>query len=136
LNRQRDIVEAGEVLEDAGDLERIDDPMLHPAPWLHSGDVGPLEEDTPIRDGDPAADHAHQRGLARAVRPDDGTDLTPRQGEIHRIDSPYAAEMPGEANRGEQGHGSQGTHLCRRVPSMPLGNHSTSRMSASPTTSM
>ena len=100
------------------------------------GDVAALEEDAPGGRHDAPADQPGKGALARAVGADDGPHLAPGQGEAHVVDRAQAAEVPAEPLGREQRHGSHGTTLSRRVPSRPLGNHTTSASSETPTTSM
>ena len=97
----------------------------------------PSKAITPGARLDAPADQADEGGLAGAVRADDGADLAWHQGEVDAVDRLEAAEVAAKPAGGEQRH--HGSHLAQRSriePRMPFGKKSTSRMSATPTTSM
>src|SRR5262249_37657990 len=69
-----------------------------------AGHVGAGEGDAAlVRAVDPG-DDVEQRGLARAVRPDEANDLAVVDVEIDRIERNEPAEAAGEAAAGEQAH--------------------------------
>src|SRR5712692_4912952 len=72
LNRERHIVEHGEIGEQRGDLERTREAELAATPGRQVGYVEVFEVNTPAVGRDLAAELPEQRGLARAIGPDDG----------------------------------------------------------------
>src|SRR6478736_6310786 len=78
LHRQRDIIERGEMRKQRRDLERAR--KSHQAAAVHRqrGDVAAAEMDAAGIRRDLAGELADQRGLAGAVRPDDGVQLARR----------------------------------------------------------
>ena len=72
LHRERDIVERSEIEEQRGDLERARQPELAAPVNRQRRDVAAVEADTAGFGRDLAGQLADQRGLAGAVRADDG----------------------------------------------------------------
>src|SRR4029453_1172968 len=86
-----------------------------------------------------AGQHVEERGLARAVRADEGADLALRHREVHADDRAYPAERLREPARLEHragGGGRGGAHGPRpsSTPAMPRGKASTSTMRIAPST--
>ncbi len=78
LHGERHVVEDGKIEEQRGDLERSSQAELAAAVGGQRRHVAAFEMDAPGVGGDLAGELADQRGLARAVRPDDGVKLALR----------------------------------------------------------
>src|SRR6516165_12541062 len=78
LHGERHVVEDGEIEEQRGDLERAGEAELAAAVGRQGGHVAAFETDAPGIGGDLAGELADQRGLAGAVRADDGVKLALR----------------------------------------------------------
>ena len=102
LHRQRDVVERGEIEEQRGDLERAGEPAQAALPRRQRRDVLAGEPDAAGLRGKLAGQLPDQRGLAGAVRADDGVQLAGHdvQGEI--VSSDEAAEPPGQVFNAQQ----------------------------------
>src|SRR5262249_29798712 len=87
-----DVVERRHALEQGDVLERARDAATRRLIWPHLGARPPLEGDAPSLRLVEAVDHVEHRGLAGAVRADDGADLAlpDADGDVaHRL---HAAE--------------------------------------------
>ena len=81
LHGERNIVERGEIVEQRSDLERAREPELAAPVDRQGGDVMAVEADAAGIRRDLAGQFADQRGLAGAVRADDGVQFACRNGE-------------------------------------------------------
>ena len=79
LHRERDIVERGEIGKQRGDLERARQPEPAPAIGGKRGDVAAVEADAAAFGCNLAGQQPDQRGLAGAVRADDGVEFAALQ---------------------------------------------------------
>src|SRR5205809_730291 len=102
LHGERNIVEAGQVGKDAGDLERIGDPTRDASPCADMSDVPFLEQNASRGRADPAADHSDQRRLAGSIWPDDCANLAALERQVNAVDGVQTAEMPAQALSGKQ----------------------------------
>lgn len=134
LHGQGHIVEGREPRKDRGDLEGIGDAAAHPDMGGQAGDVAPVEADRARLRRDAPRQKPHERGLARAVRPDQRMDLARDEVEIHPVDRAEAAEVAHEAAGFQKAHGRLLTPRSRRRPRSPRGAKSTRRISTAPTT--
>ena len=78
LHGERDVVQRGEIEEQRGDLERARQPELATAPARQRRDIAAVEANAPGVGHDLAGELADQRGLAGAVRADDGVQFAAR----------------------------------------------------------
>ena len=97
LHGERDIVEHREIEEQRGDLERAREAEMAAAPRRHARDVGVAEMNAAGIGDQRAAELGDERGLAGAVRADDGVQLAFRYGDIDVVGGDDAAEALGEA---------------------------------------
>ena len=119
LHRERDVVERGEIEEQRGDLERAREPELAAAVGRQRGDVVAVETDAAGVGRDLAGELADQRGLAGAVRADDGVQLARRHVERDVVGGDDAAEALAQAvdlqQRLSHGAPSPAGRRCRRA---------------------
>ena len=97
LHRERHVVERGEIVEQRGDLERAREPELAAPVDRQRGDVVAGEADAAGVRRDLAGELADQRGLAGAVRADDGVQLARRHRERDAVGGDHAAEALGQS---------------------------------------
>ncbi len=105
--RHHQVLEHGHAAERLRDLERAAD--AHPAAPLRRQprDVGAGEHHAPGIGRNRAAGDAEQRGLARAVRPDDAERLALGKLEIDVVRHDHRAEPLGDfLEREDRGHGA------------------------------
>src|SRR5262249_53938980 len=69
-----------------------------------AGDGAPVEEDSGAGRGDLAGDEVEERGLAGAVRPEDGVERPGLHRQVHAVDRPEGSEGPGQPLGLEQRH--------------------------------
>ena len=117
LHRERDIVERGEIAEQRSDLERARQPEVAVAIGRQCGDIAAIEADSAAVRGDLAGQQADQRGLAGAVRADDGVEFAARDVERDGVRGDDAAEALGQPFDLQQrlGHGAR----LSNSPAMP-----------------
>src|ERR1700675_3577657 len=126
LYRERDIVERGEIAEQRGDLERARQPEVAAAIGRQRGDVAAVEPDgTALRD-DFAGQQTDQRGLAGAVRADDGVEFAARNVERDGVGGDNAAEALGQLFDLQQrfGHGVRLSNSPAMPPCMKIATRS------------
>ena len=158
LERQFEIVVDGVAFEHGRLLEFPADAEFGDLGLVEAGEiVGAVEHDVAeVRPG-LAGDHVHHRGLAGAVRPDDGAHLAALDREREIVERLEAVERDGDAvqikqRTGERFHGSysagsgsltpssaaaearsrRSAFQCRMVPTMPRGNSSVTRTNSAP----
>src|SRR5215472_14927478 len=119
LHGERHVVEDGKIEEQRGDLERPRQTKLAAAVGGQRRHVAAFETDAPGVSGDLAGELADQRGLARAVRPDDGVKLALRNSERNCITGDYTAEALAHAldlqQRISHSGRPQADRRCRRA---------------------
>src|SRR6185312_1521390 len=96
LHRERDVVEHREVEKERGDLERAGEPEMAAPPRRQARDVGAGEADAAGIGRQLAAELGDERGLAGAVRADDGVQFAFRDLEHEVVGGDDAAEALGE----------------------------------------
>src|SRR6516165_8321017 len=96
LHGERHVVEDGKIEEQRGDLERPRQTKLAASVGGQRRDVAAFETDAPGVGGNLAGELADQRGLARAVRPDDGVKLALRHAKRNGVRGDDAAEALGQ----------------------------------------
>jgi len=108
LRRQRDIVERGEIRQQRGDLERARQSERAAAIGRHMGDVLTRKADGAGVRQQLSGQLADQRGLAGAVRSDDGVHLSAGNIERDVVGRYDAAEPPDQIFDPKQGisHGA------------------------------
>ena len=74
LQRDAHVFQDRHVREHGGDLERAHQPKPGHFGWLQGGDVAAVENDAPARRAEELGQHIETRGLAGAVRTDQGMD--------------------------------------------------------------
>ncbi|MGY4600191.1 hypothetical protein ACVWXL_007937 [Bradyrhizobium sp. GM22.5] len=102
LRRERDIVGGGEIEQQRGDLERTCQAQRAAAIGRQIGDVAPRQRDAAGMRLQMPCELADQRGLAGAVRADDGVQLACRNVErdvVRRNDAAEAAHQPVDAEQ-------------------------------------
>ena len=92
-DRERDIVEDAERVEQAHDLETAGDPRLDPLGHRHEGDVLVLEEDLAAVRLQMRADQIDERRLARSVRAYQREEFAGVHDEIEAVASSRFAEL-------------------------------------------
>ena len=92
LRRERDIVGGGEIGEQRGDLERARQAQRAAPPRRQARDVAAGELMRAAMRHEMAGELADQRGLAGAVRPDDGMDFAVADVERDMVGGNDAAE--------------------------------------------
>ena len=97
LHGERHVVERGEIGKQRGDLERAGEPEPAAAIGRQRGDVAAAEANAAGVGRELADELADQRGLAGAVRPDDGVQLALRHVERDGIGGDHAAEAFAQA---------------------------------------
>ncbi len=102
LHRQRHIVERGEIEKQRGDLERTREPERAAPMHRQRGDVATVKADRARVWCNLAGELSDQRGLAGAVRADDGMQLARRNGERDAVGGHNATEALGETFDREQ----------------------------------
>ena len=105
-------------------------PLPHPARRQQLGNILALENDLAGGLREEAADQIEERGLAGAVRTDDGAQLALLDRHRHAVDGDQAAEMLRYIFDAQQAH-DVALRLTR--PSTPRGKNSTTSMKISPT---
>ncbi len=119
LRRQRDIVGGGEVGQQRGDLERTRQPEPAAAVGRQPGDVLAGEANGAGMRQQLPGELADQRGLAGAVRPDDGVQFAAANLKRDLVGGDHAAEPADQIFDVKQGfnHGaaSRAARQCRRV---------------------
>ena len=149
-DRQRHVVEGGELVEQVDELEAPRDPGPDALVDGLMGDVGPAEEDLPLVRGQEPADQVHERGLAGPVGADQGQHFALFHHEVDVVDGVGLAEILHELVSRKQGHGVYrlseavgGVGEERRalpptfikVPTIPVGSESTSATRTTPSRS-
>jgi hypothetical protein len=109
LHGKRHVVERAEVAIDAGDLERAREALARALRRRQAGDVLAREADVPRVGPQVARELADERGLACAVRPDDGVRLALAHLEAHAVGGGKRAEGLAQFERLED----RVRHLCR-----------------------
>ena len=97
LDGESDVVQRREVEEQRGDLERAGEPERAAPPGRQGRDVPAGEDDAAGVRGDLAGELADQRGLAGAVRADDGVQLAGGTSSDDVVGGDDAAEALGQA---------------------------------------
>src|SRR5262245_5024362 len=108
--RERDVPEQGLAAEQGDDLVRARDAEVCAPTARHARDVAVEERDRPAVGLELAGDQVEQRGLPRAIGPDDEPPLARLDGERHVGGDPEAAERLAEVLHAERAH---------RPPSLP-----------------
>ncbi len=88
----RDVLAHGQAGERLHDLKGARDAAPGEAIWRQAGNVGAVVDDAALARREEPADDGEQRGLARAVRPDQRGDAAGRRGEGGAVDCAQAAE--------------------------------------------
>ena len=115
LRGQRDIVGRGEIRQQRGDLERARQPQRAAAIGRQLGDVAAGEPDAAGMRHQMPGQLADQRGLAGAVRADDGVQFAARDVERDVVGGDDAAEPAHQFLDAEQGF----SHALN-LPSKPV----------------
>ncbi|MNQ47149.1 hypothetical protein D3C85_609840 [compost metagenome] len=102
LDGQHQVVQHAGLFEDIGDLVGPRQPGRHALVRIHAGNVAPSHGQRARIGGQRAGQQVNQRGLARAVRPDQGVDLARVQGQRHIVGGHQRAE-PAHQPAGLQG---------------------------------
>jgi hypothetical protein len=92
LDRERDVVQGGEVGKDARDLERAREPQARALRCRQRGDVGAIETHAARVRPQVAGELADEGGLAGAVRPDHRVRLAFAHVEIDAVAGPQGAK--------------------------------------------
>ena len=100
------VLQHGRVLEQLDVLERARDAALRHM-MRRAGDRLSLEQDAARGRRVDEADQVEDRGLAGAVRPDDGVDLALVDRKAHTVDRDHAAETHAEIFDREEAHRSR-----------------------------
>ena len=103
LRRECDIVCGGEVRQQGRDLERARQPQRAAPPGRQAGDVAAGEVNAAAMRRQMAGKLADQRGLAGAVRPNDGVQLAAADIERHVVGRHDAAEAAHQFLDAQQG---------------------------------
>ena len=120
LDRDAHVLQHGELGEDARDLKRPRDPAAAARGRGERGDVGALEDHAPRRRREQAGDQVEERGLARAVRPDERAELAGVHDQADVAHRPQRAEGAAEPVRLQ--HGRHARDPSRRAaPTSPPG---------------
>src|SRR5208282_5438626 len=136
FHRDPDAFEHGEVREHFGDLEGPHDAASHASHDRAAADVFSVEPDLTRGGREEPADQVEERGLAGAVLPDDGAQLSRRHLERYVIDCTKRAEVAAHTVETQQVGTRHGLRDCgarahvellprSTMPSSPLGNRST-----------
>ena len=105
-DRQRDIVEHREPVEQIDDLEAARNARLDPLGHRGEGDVAVVQEDLPAVRLQVGADQVHKCRLAGAVRADERQKLALIDGKIEAVAGLGLAELLAQIDRPQQrGHG-------------------------------
>jgi hypothetical protein len=93
------VLAAGEVLEEAGDLERPCQPASGHRLWRQPGDVLVERDDLAGRGPQEAGEEVEQRGLAGAVGPHEGVHSALMHLEVDAVDRAEAPERLAQTTR-------------------------------------
>ena len=104
-DRQRDVVEGGQIVEQVHELEAARDAGAHALGDRGMGHVRALEDDLARVLAQMRADHVAQRGLAGAVRPDQRDELALLDAQRHVVDGARLAEIFLQVDRLQEAHG-------------------------------
>src|SRR5207237_4536176 len=102
LDGDADVLQHGQLREDAGDLEGTRDAAPAARRGGERGDVVAVEEDTTRRRRQEPRDQVEQRGLPGAVRSDDRPQLARLHRETDAVDGLQGAERAPEPARFQQ----------------------------------
>ena len=83
-HRHRGVVCGREIHQNRGDLKRPANPLADTLMRRQPGDILTLQQDAPTIRGKTAVNLADKRGLARAVRPDEGVDFPRLNRQVNR----------------------------------------------------
>src|SRR5215471_7970762 len=139
-DRQRDIVENAEPVEQIDDLEAASNARLDPFVDRGEGDVFALEQDAAAVRLEMPADQIDERSLASAVRAHQREEFTLVDGEIHVVAGAQVAELLAEIDRLEQDHedfscGRSLPATAEIAPTIPVGKSMTRSTRTTPSRS-
>src|SRR5439155_10884996 len=120
-DRQCDIIEYGQAVEQVHDLEAARDPGLDPLVNGGERDIVALEQDLSAVGRQLRADEVDERSLAGAVRADERKELAFVDDEIHAVARSRIAELFSQLDGLEKNHAdfSFGRNLPTRSESAP-----------------
>src|SRR5439155_13455329 len=93
LERERDVLDGAQLLEEAGDLERARNAALRDLMRTQSGGVNAEEHDPTARRHEETGQKVEEARLARAVRPNQGVDPPLAQSQVHAVHRFEAGEV-------------------------------------------
>src|SRR5215470_4935738 len=130
-----EILQRGQLGEDADHLEGAADALVEDPVRLEPVQAPALEADLSLVDALHPRDAVEERGLARAVRPDEPVDVSRLQRERHAVDGGDAAESLHHAIHHEDGLHQMvrgRLYFCWSTPRMPRGMRRTTVMMMAP----
>ncbi len=134
-DRQRHVVEGGEIVEYVDQLEAAGDAGLHALRHGRPRDVLAPEEDLARLGRQQRADDIDERGLAGAVGADKRDELALLDAQVDVVDGARLAEIALEVDGLQESHVSALLSLAARrasVPTMPVGSTITRTTSTQP----
>src|SRR5258706_13621301 len=116
---ERYVVEDRKAAEERVDLERAADAALHALRLRHAGDVLAAEEDAARARRERAGEQVHERGLAGAVRADEGMARAGLEREVDPLRDRERAEILAKRSGFQRFHGLRFRNFFAKASNRP-----------------